>query len=74
MVNAVAAARAGLFKGLGLLVTADWMASAAMRNPSWPRCGQELRLHARTALTAGFLTACGGLLAVIALRGYTIYG
>jgi len=28
----------------------------------------------RTALTAGFLTACGGLLAVIAMRGYTIYG
>jgi len=24
--------------------------------------------------TTGFLAACGGLLVVIALRGYTIYG
>ena len=74
MVNAVAAARAGLFTALGLLPTADRTARAATRSPSWPRRGQGLRIHARTALTAGFLTACGGLLAVIALRGYTIYG
>jgi hypothetical protein len=34
----------------------------------------DLRVDARTALTAGFLAACSGLLAMIALRGYTIYG
>jgi hypothetical protein len=74
MVNVVAVVRAGLFKVLGLLPTADRTARAAMRNPGWPRRGQGLRIHLRTALTAGFLMACGGLLAVIALRGYTIYG
>ena len=74
MVIAVAAARAGLFTALGLLPTADRTPRATMGSPSWPRCGQGLRIHVRTALTAGFLTACGGLLAVIAMRGYTIYG
>ena len=74
MVNAVAAARAGLFTALGLLPTAERIARAAMRSPGWPRRDHGFRIHVRTALTAGFLTACGGLLAVIALRGYTIYG
>jgi hypothetical protein len=73
MVNAVAAARAGLFKALGLLPTAARTAKT-VRNPGRPTRGLGLRPCLRTALTAGFLTACGGLLAVIALRGYTIYG
>ncbi len=34
----------------------------------------DRRVYLRTALTVGFLAACGGLLAVIASRGYTIYG
>jgi hypothetical protein len=73
MVNAVAAARAGLFMALGLLPTVA-RAAKTMRSPGGPRRGLGLRVYLRTALTAGFLTACGGLLAVIAVRGYTIYG
>ena len=34
----------------------------------------NLRPAADRVTLAGFLAACGGLLAVIALRGYTIYG
>jgi len=39
------------------------------RTHSW-----ELRVDVKTGLTAGFLVACSGLLVMIALRGYTIYG
>jgi hypothetical protein len=39
------------------------------RRPSW-----QLAFIPRTAVGAGFLAMCGGLLAVIALRGYAIYG
>jgi hypothetical protein len=42
-------------------------------NPQW-RLGWEPRFYLRTAVAAGFLAACCGLLAVISLRGYTIYG
>ena len=73
MVYAVVAARAGLFTALGLLPTAE-RAGNATRSPSRPRRGWRLRVCPRTVLTAGFLAACGGLLVVIALRGYTIYG
>jgi hypothetical protein len=74
MVNTVAAARSGRYMALGLLPAADRATKAVLGNPGWRTCGWELRVYLRTALTAGFLAACGGLLAVIALRGYTIYG
>ena len=73
MINVVAAACAGLFTALGLLPTTD-RAAKTTREPSRPRRGWRPRARLRTALTTGFLTACGGLLAVIAMRGYTIYG
>jgi hypothetical protein len=73
MVNAVAAARAGLFTALGLSPTA-YRAPKTTPKPSRPRRGRGLRARLGTALTAGFLAACGGLLVVIAMRGYTIYG
>jgi hypothetical protein len=76
MISTDAAARAGRCVALGLLLCVDRatkaVASTGCRMPrthSW-----ELRVDAGTALTAGFLAACSGLLVLIALRGYTIYG
>lgn len=75
MISTAAAARARRCVALGLLLCVDRahqaVGGAGRRMPrthSW-----ELRVDARTALTAGFLAACTGLLALIALRGYTIY-
>ena len=74
MVNAAAAARAARYVALGLLTGADRATKAVVGNPGWRTRAGEFRVHLSTALTAGFLAACGGLLAVIALRGYMIYG
>jgi len=76
MINIAAAARAGRCVALGLLLCVD-RATKAVGGTGWriPRTHSwELRVDARKALTAGFLAACTGLLAMIALRGYTIYG
>ena len=74
MVNTVAAARAGRYMAFGLLPAADRAVKAVVGSPSWRTHSWDLRVGLRTALTAGFLAACGDLLAMIALRGYTIYG
>jgi hypothetical protein len=74
MVNTVAVAPPGRYTALGLLPAADRASKAVVGNPGWRTHAWGLRVYLRTAMTAGFLTACGGLLAVIALRGYTIYG
>ena len=76
MINTAAVARAGRCVALGLLLCVD-RATKAVGGTGWriPRTHSgQLRVDVRTALTAGFLAACVGLLAVIALRGYTIYG
>jgi hypothetical protein len=73
MVNTVAVARRGRYTALGLPAV-DRASEAVVGDPGWRTSCWKLRLHLRTALTVGFLAACGGLLAVIALRGYTIYG
>jgi hypothetical protein len=74
MVNAVAAARTGVAVPVGLLPAADRATKAVVVKAEWRTRGCQLRVCLRTALEAGFLAACGGLLVVIALRGYTIYG
>jgi hypothetical protein len=78
MVTTAAAARAGRYVALGLLRATDRATKAVVGSPGWRMHVRthswELRADLRTALTAAFLAACGGLLAVIALRGYTIYG
>jgi hypothetical protein len=76
MINAAAAARTGRCVALELLLCVDRATKAvAGSRRRIPRTySGELRVDPRTALTAGFLAACTGLLALIALRGYTIYG
>jgi hypothetical protein len=78
MVNTTAIARAGRYMALRLLLAADRATTAVLASLGWrmpvPTHSWEPRADLRTALTAAFLAACGGLLAVIALRGYTIYG
>ncbi len=76
MISTAAVARARRCVALELLLCVD-RATKSVAGIGWriPRTHSwELRVDQRTALTAGFLAACTGLLALIALRGYTIYG
>jgi hypothetical protein len=78
MVITAAAARVGRYVALGLLLATDRATKTVLGSPGWRihvrTHSWELHGDLRTALTTGFLAACGGLLAVLALRGYTIYG
>jgi hypothetical protein len=74
MISTDAAARAWRRVGLLLCVSRTNKAVAGTGRRVPRPYGSELRVDARTALTAGFVAACTGLLAMIALRGYTIYG
>lgn len=77
MVITAAAARAGRYVALVLLAT-DRATKAVVRNLGWRihvrTHGWELHGDLNTTLTAAFLAACAGLLVLLALRGYTIYG
>ena len=73
MVNTLAAARAWRYATLESLPAANRVTRSRTGNPQGRTRGWKLRISLRTALT-GFMAACGGLLAVIALRGYAIYG
>jgi hypothetical protein len=53
---------------------ADRSMKSTTGNKQWRRPSWQLAFIPRTAVGAGFLAMCGGLLAVIALRGYAIYG
>jgi hypothetical protein len=78
MVITATAARAGRYVTLELLRVTHRATRAVVGNRGWRihmrTHGWELHGDLNTALTAGFFAACAGLLALLALRGYTIYG
>jgi hypothetical protein len=73
MVDTLAPTSARRYATLEPLAAGNRVARSTTGNPRWQTRGWELRVCLTAALT-GFVAACGGLLAVIALRGYTIYG
>lgn len=78
MVITTTVARTWRYVALGLLLATQRATKAVVGNRGWRihmrTHGWELHRDLNTALTAGFFAACAGLVAVLALRGYTIYG